>query len=66
MSNDVICPKCKSDRIAKIRYGRPTAFVEPDYDYILGGCNVKFDSNGNPTPYYFCRDCEHKFDKEVV
>ena len=56
------CPKCRSNNSVKIVYGMPNyeLFLEAEAGKIkLGGCAI---IEGNPE--YFCKDCEHEWNRE--
>ena len=56
------CPHCGSLNVVRILYGMPTheAFLLYEEGKIkLGGCCIT-DSD----PEYFCKDCEHEWDKQ--
>ncbi len=57
------CPKCNSGKIRKIIYGDPTSEVMNDPNKITLGCIIIENEYGDPTPYYGCLNCNHKFDK---
>ena len=56
------CPKCNSDKIAKILYGLMTPEMLEKYekrykvDAVMGGCIVMPDN-----PKWHCKDCEHEW-----
>lgn len=56
------CPNCGSTNVLSILYGMPTheAFLEAEEGKIkLGGCCISLND-----PEYFCKECEHEWDKE--
>jgi len=56
------CSNCGSTNVLGILYGMPTheAFLKAEAGEIkLGGCCIT-DSD----PEYYCKDCEHEWDKQ--
>ena len=56
------CPNCGSINSIRIGYGYPSHELYKDAEagrIILGGCCI-----GEGSPEYFCKDCEHKWNRE--
>ena len=56
------CPNCGSTNVLGILYGMPTheAFLKAEAGEIkLGGCCIT-----GSDPEYYCKDCEHEWDKQ--
>ncbi|WP_075979941.1 hypothetical protein [Bacillus massilinigeriensis] len=56
------CPKCESKNTIRILYGMPTheVFQKAEAGEIkLGGCSILVGG-----PEYYCKECEHEWNKE--
>jgi len=65
-TEEIICPHCKSNKVAKIVYGLPMFSEDLEKELtegkvVLGGCVVP----DNPR-LYACKDCGKKFGKRFL
>lgn len=61
---EVVCPKCKSEKVAPIIYGMPTyeTFKRAEEgEFYLGGCVIMLYQ-----PDYKCHDCGYSWSKEKL
>jgi hypothetical protein len=56
------CPLCGSARIARVKYGMPTAQQFEDERYYWAGCLVEVGSERR----YGCHDCDAQLDRPAT
>jgi len=68
MTIGIKCPKCGSDKVAKILYGMPAFDDELEAkvdagEVVLAGCCIPY---GAPLRSHECRDCGFQFGEKTL